>query len=154
MKELPTPWNGRRGARRFPRLAHEHGELRSALRKLEMAVSQPACPPPGHAFLGLVQAMGTYFPGELAAHTAEEEAQLYPQLPASEVAALVVEHRQLAVLAARFQGLATTPDEPRWGALRVAAAELASALKAHLHHEEGVIDRAEVKPSEGAAGSP
>lgn len=154
MTELPTPWSGRRGARRFPRLAHEHGELRSALRKLEMAVSQPACPPPGHAFLGLVQAMGTYFPGELAAHTAEEEAQLYPQLPTADVPALMAEHRDLAALAERFQGLAATPTEPRWGALRQAALALVAAVKAHLHHEEAVIDRAEVKPAEGAPGSP
>jgi len=143
--ELPSPWSGRRGARRFPRLAHEHGELRAALRKLTLATGLSACPPPGHAFLGMVQALAGFFPQELADHTAQEEAELYPQLVqavgSAEVAALVAEHRELALLARCFQERAARA-EAGWTELREAAGCLAGALHGHLTHEERVIDRA------------
>jgi hemerythrin-like domain-containing protein len=153
--EMLSPWSGRRGARRFPRLAHEHGELRTAMRRLELATSQPACPPAGHAFLGLVATLAGYFRTELEAHAVVEEATLYPQLEAAlgaaEVAELLAEHQELRTLAERFEVQARDLAEPRWADLREGAATLTRVLRAHLAHEEAAIDHASLPPCGGGA---
>ncbi|MDB5100346.1 MAG: Hemerythrin cation binding domain [Cyanobacteria bacterium RYN_339] len=142
-----APWHFSRGARRFPKLAHEHDELRAALRKLDLVAGQVTCPPPGHAFLGIMRQLGSYLPPELAAHAAQEEAVLYPVLAQrigqAGIEALKAQHQALQALAPAFGALAARElTESSWGAVRAAAERLGEVLSVHLDDEEAAIDRA------------
>jgi hemerythrin-like domain-containing protein len=141
-------WSGRRVTGRFPRLAHEHGDLRLALQRLHLATGHHACPPPGHAFFGLIGTLANYFEHELTEHSVQEEETLYQSLATSvspaEMAALKLEHVTLKLFAVQFKVLATAmleaPNETSWANLREFAATLATSVKGHLAHEEAVID--------------
>lgn len=144
-----SPWSGRRGARRFPHLAHEHTQLRDAVASLRLAFGSPALPPAGHAFFGVLDSTVRYLRTELPAHAAEEELTLYVELSRAvgpeEMGMLKVEHAALAVLASELADVVTRlldgATEAQWQLARGVATRMWQAVDLHLTHEEAAIDR-------------
>ena len=145
-----SPWSGRRGARRFPRLAHEHLDLRQAVGSLRLAMGSSSCPPAGHVYFGILGRAAEFLLRELPAHAREEEATLYVELASvtssEELGALKAEHTGLQFLAVELIGwvrmlLESPPDEARWAGMREVGDRLCRALDLHLTHEEAAIDR-------------
>jgi hypothetical protein len=136
--------------RRYPSIAHEHGDLRHELASFAMVLDAAACPPPGHAFHEVLAAAVAYFTVDLPAHVEEEELAFYPTLagtiPRAHLARMREQHQAMLVMAQMFtrqhQAFALAPTEQAWAELRHIGRRLVDGVRQHLDYEEAILGQA------------